>query len=306
MKLFESRNVLDRIETTWSMFFSSEWKVRVLPQILFTALGTTLGILSFWLLLFLVPGVMEWNTFSSPDQLFFISKALLILLIPITIFTLTSGITYTYTLSVSHDYEAWKTWQYYLNLALPRLWWWAWYGLWFGLSIIALIGVTTLFYFTTPLIFILSIVLFIPLFFWAIIASYAGSPGYILGGTWGIREFLQIFSVSSGRWWNIFGNMLLWSFVVSSVLSLVQQFVYWIMGIDSFGSKLAGLNQDSLNTWMPLLNDIVSDIGVRFLFGAVLLFIISGGQQVFIGMFQYTVWRETQTDADEEWQKQVE
>jgi hypothetical protein len=37
MKLFESRNVLDRIETTWNMFFSVAWQVRVLPQILFAA-----------------------------------------------------------------------------------------------------------------------------------------------------------------------------------------------------------------------------------------------------------------------------
>jgi len=38
MKFFESRNVLDRIETTWNMFFSSAWRLRVLPQILFTAI----------------------------------------------------------------------------------------------------------------------------------------------------------------------------------------------------------------------------------------------------------------------------
>ena len=42
MTLFESRNVLDRIETAWNQFFSPDWRITILPQILLTLLGTSI------------------------------------------------------------------------------------------------------------------------------------------------------------------------------------------------------------------------------------------------------------------------
>jgi hypothetical protein len=54
------------------------------------------------------------------------------------------------------------------------------------------------------------------------------------------------------------------------------------------------------------LSDISPDFGARFIFGAILLFIISGGQQVFVGMFQYVVWKDMSTDAPETDLKEIE
>jgi hypothetical protein len=122
MKLFESRNVLDRIETTWNMFFSSAWQVRLLPQIVFVAVGTTLGMLSFAPLFFLFPSIMAWDTLDNVGQMWILTQVLMILLVPITILTLVSGLTYTYTLTVSHGYEIGKTWQDYARTAWSRLW----------------------------------------------------------------------------------------------------------------------------------------------------------------------------------------
>jgi hypothetical protein len=40
--------------------------------------------------------------------------------------------------------------------------------------------------------------------------------------------------------------------------------------------------------------------------GGIFLFILSGGQQVFVGMFQYVVWKDMSTDVPEADLKEVE
>jgi len=65
---------------------------------------------------------MSWDILDSVAQMLLIAKTLMILLVPITLFTLVSGMVYTYTLTVSHDYEIGKTWQQYARLAWSRLW----------------------------------------------------------------------------------------------------------------------------------------------------------------------------------------
>lgn len=78
--------------------------------------------LSFAPLFFLFPSFMTWDVLDSAGQMFLIAKTLMILLVPITIFTLVSGMTYTYTLTVSHDYVVGKTWKDYAGIAWSRLW----------------------------------------------------------------------------------------------------------------------------------------------------------------------------------------
>jgi hypothetical protein len=78
--------------------------------------------LSFAPLFFLLPSFMSWDALDSAAQMLLISKMLMILLVPITLFTLVSGMVYTYTLTVSHDFEEGKTWKEYARLAWSRLW----------------------------------------------------------------------------------------------------------------------------------------------------------------------------------------
>lgn len=299
MKQFESRNVLDRIETTWNMFFSSAWQVRVLPQIVFAALWTTLGMLSFAPLFFLFPSFMTWDTLDSAGQMLLLAKALMILLVPITIFTLVSGMMYTYTLTVSHDYEVGKTWKDYARIAWSRLWWWAWYGLWATLFMLMIFALWTVLYFLSSVIFGFAVVILVCIFFWGIVALYAGAPGYILANSWNPHGFFSLFSLTTLRWWSTFGNMILGSIVVSSMLSLIQQLIYWIMWIGSLGTQLAALEWKDNIDWTTVFSDLSPDFGTRFIFGAILLFILSGGQQVFVGMFQYVVWKDITTDVPE-------
>ena len=61
MQLFESRNVFDRIETTWNIFFSSAWQVRVLPQIVITALSTIIGFISLVPIFFFFSDFKNWE-----------------------------------------------------------------------------------------------------------------------------------------------------------------------------------------------------------------------------------------------------
>ncbi len=306
MKLFESRNVLDRIETTWNMFFSSAWQVRVLPQIIFAAVWTTLGMLSFAPLFFLFPDFMSWDTLDSAAQMLLIAKMLMILLVPITLFTLVSGMVYTYTLTVSHDYEVGKTWQEYARIAWSRLWWWAWYGLWVMLFMLMIIGIWIFLYFFSPVIFGFAVVILTLMFLWGIVTLYAAGPWYILANSWSPQGFFSLFSLTSNRWWRTCGNMLLGSVVVSSMLSLVQQLIYWIMWISSLGNELAALEGRENVDWTTVFSDLSLDLGTRFIFGMILLFILWGWQQVFVGMFQYVVWKEIITDAPEVIEKKEE
>lgn len=306
MKLFESRNVLDRIETTWNIFFSSAWQIRVLPQIIFIAIWTTLGILSFAPLFFFFPDIMTWETIDKTRQILVIIKILMILLVPITLFTLIGGLVYTYTLTVLHDYEVGKTWQQYASIAWSRLWWWLWYGFWVTIFMFVIFGIAVASYFTTSFIFWLGMIILTLVFFWWIVALYAWAPWYILENSWNPRSFLAIFSLTSWRWWNTFGNMLLGSIVVSSMVSLVQQIVNWIMWIGELGTQFISLMWKGNIDWTKILTELSSDYGTRFIIGLILFFILSGGQQVFIGMFQYIVWKEITTDAPEASKKIVE
>lgn len=306
MKQFESRNILDRIETTWNMFFSSAWKVRVLPQILLTSIWTTFGILSCFPIFFLISRVTNWDGIDGTEQLFFIIKILVLSLVPVTIFTLVSGLISTYTLTVSHDYRAEKTWIDYARVAWSRLWWWAWYGLWMTLFILILVGLWSIFYVFLPEIAGFILFFLVLLFFWWFITLYIWAPWYILENSWNPRGFLLIFFMTTGRWWRAFGNIILGGVVVSSVLSLIQQFIYWIMGIYSFGAKLWALEKSDVIDWSALFSDFSAEYGMRFIFGLIILFILSWGQKVFIGIFQYIVWKDIQTEAPEVNQKDTE
>ena len=306
MKLFESRNLLDRIETVWNMFFSSEWKVRVLPQIVLMTLWTIVGLISFAPIFFLIPGFTAWGTFDDARQLFFIAEVLMVFLLPIIIFTLVGGMTYTYTLSVCHDYLIWRTWQEYARLAWSRLWWWAWYGFWVILMVLLIVAVGIGLYFTSSVLFGFSVLLLVFVYLWLVAVFYAGAPGYILANSWSLKNFFDIFSLTSGRWWNVWGNMILWSIVVSSMVGVLQQLIYWLMGISSFMMNIENLVWDSPIDWDSVFSDISPDSVTRFIFGLAILFVVVTAQKVFITMFQYVVWKDIMTDVPEIVEKKEE
>lgn len=303
MKLFESRNVLDRIETTWNIFFSSAWQVRVLPQILLVAIWTTLGILSCTPLFLLFSDFMNWDRLDNVDQMLLIVKTLTILLLPITIFTLVHGMVYTYTLTISHEYEVGKTWQQYARTAWSRLWWWAWYGLWTTAFMLIIYTIwITLYFLSSSLIFGFALIILICIFIWWIVALYALAPGFILENSWGPRSVFSLLSLTSARWWRVCGNIFLGNIVVGSMLSLIQQLISWISWWGMLwlwlGLKLGSIEGQENIDWSILFSDM-PEIGIWFVIGTIILYIIWGTQRVFINMFQYTLWREIITDSTE-------
>ena len=130
------------------------------------------------------------------------------------------------------------------------------------------------------------------------IALSGGAPGYILENSGGLSSFFTLFTITSGRWWRVLGNILLGGIVVSSVLSLIQQFLIWVTGIQSVLSRFAGLEKQSDIDWTSIFGDLSPIFWMRLFIGGLLLFILSAIQQVFVGMFQYTVWKEITTDTD--------
>lgn len=303
MKQFESRNVLDRIETTWNMFFSSQWQVRVLPQILMMAGWSLSMLLSLSPLFFLIDDLMGWGNLTYELQLFLIAKVLIVLLIPISIYTIMSGMIYTYTLTISHDFERDKTWQEYLKIAWSRLWWWAWYGLWVTIFIILLLAIWGVLYFLSPNIFFFSFIIIFALFLWSIIAIYVWAPWYILANTWSPRWLIWIFWLTFGRWWRILGNALLGSMIVSSVLSLFQQFIFSIIWLGSIGDNIVASKSIDFSA---IVSQISPDSVTRWFLGLLLISIMTWWKQAFIWMFQYVVWKDITTDKPEEEIKETE
>lgn len=106
MKLFESRNVLDRIEKTGNIFLSPDWRVRVLPQLIINIIGILVGCISLIPLIYILMDGSHVILEQDEDAwLIWITKFLIYLLIPITIYTITVALIYTYTITICHDWE---------------------------------------------------------------------------------------------------------------------------------------------------------------------------------------------------------
>jgi hypothetical protein len=69
------------------------------------------------------------------------------------------------------------------------------------------------------------------------------------------------------------------------------------MWIGVMGTELAKLEWQDPSNWNMMVSDISPEMGLRFIFGIMLFFILSGGQRVFVGMFQYVVWKDITTDT---------
>lgn len=78
------------------------------------------------------------------------------------------------------------------------------------------------------------------------------------------------------------------------------------MGVNKIGTYLATLVDKPNFDWNQMIVDISPDIGTRFIFGAILLFVLATGQQVFVTMFQYVVWKDIKTDLPDEESKATE
>lgn len=122
MKQFESRNVLDRIETVWNMFFSSEWRLRILPQMIVGAIGIPAGLILLIPIVRIFTHSIESDIWNSPEIVGEVTLVGLYILAMITIFTLVGGIISTYTLITAREQKLEKTWEEYMTLAWRHLW----------------------------------------------------------------------------------------------------------------------------------------------------------------------------------------
>lgn len=104
-------------------------------------------------------------------------------------------------------------------------------------------------YMSSSFLFGFTVLICVLVFFWALVPFYVGFPGFVLENSWSLSRFLSIFPLVKYRWWNTLGNMLLGAIVVSSVLSLVQQLIFWMMGVDRAITQVGAIEAASPIDW---------------------------------------------------------
>lgn len=299
MNFFDSRNVFDRIETSWNLIFSDKWKITLLPLIAGWIIATWIGIYFFYLAFLNIPlSGAAW--IDDPVR---ISLFLANILMAVTIFITWSGLLQTYTFSACEGVSE-MNWQDLAKLAWKRLWWWMWYYFWFSMVFAIIIWVSGLCWFLfqdATLAWILAIPL-LCFIIWGWVAISLGKPGYILGNSWKLRPFFGGIYLSRWRWWRVFGNTILVVIIIGSALSTVQQFLFYLSGGFEFsisiGVWLANIQDATISSLENPFANISLWEYIRYWLSYTILLILYYGQRIFTYAFQYTVWKETKEEIE--------
>jgi hypothetical protein len=140
MAWFDSTNILDRLEKTWKIIFSSHWKTLILPPILITAIGYTILVI-----LFLWGGILWYSTYQWINPLEYgIEQPLRIISILLFLLAILVLGTYLYAYFVTYIFIAadlisrWGTpdFKETHEESFHKIWSWFWYMLWYSIIII--------------------------------------------------------------------------------------------------------------------------------------------------------------------------
>ena len=144
MTLFDSRNVLDRVETTWKMIFNQNWKQYLFPLVFWNIIATWIAIIFLYPLFRRIyhidTGLLQNLQSHFLEYSIELIEPLIYVLVSLTLFITIGGILQTYTISWHHNKEEDTSYKDIMLLAWNRLWAWMWYSIWIILGIL-LIGI---------------------------------------------------------------------------------------------------------------------------------------------------------------------
>jgi hypothetical protein len=83
-----------------------------------------------------------------------------------------------------------------------------------------------------------------------------GKPQYILSGETGLRAYLELRHMSQGRWWRIFGNLLLAGLIVSLALGMITSFIPDNSGLWKVFALIGSSNADA-ELWGSATSNII-------------------------------------------------
>ena len=303
MKLFEIRNVFDRVESTWNTLMTKNWKTTILPQFYFSLIGWWIGLVCmiFWgrvsfSLIPLIPQIHE------PIDMLLFTEPLLLFLLWAIVFSVMDGIIETYTLTVFYEYKEGLAYTQIFSQAIKRIWSWMCYIGWLILVISLILSLSLIFALFTHLWWIFIFV--IPGVMWFKVALWPGQVGYILTGATWVVPFLHLIRLSRGRWWRIFGNILLIGIIVGSAYSVVQQLLLWVSGINdiiAYFMEYLYTMDTSWNTvieWWRFLGKFTPVDFIQMAVGYTIGLMLYTCQQIFLYGFQYTVYKDIETEGE--------
>ena len=305
MKLFETRNVFDRVETTWKKIVTKEWQITILPQVCIYLGWAWLGLICMMLGgYYFTPLIPLFAGMKEVSDVLIIIKPVSLFLLGIIILSFAGGIIQTYTLTVCNDSKVGMSYGEILSIAWERLWWWMAYIGWFILILFGVLVLSITLALSTDMWWIFIFI--IPWIFWFKIALWPGQAGYVLKNDGKLMPFLQLVKLSYKRWWRIFGNIILTGIIIGSVYSVVQQLLLWISGINDIIVYGVESFFQLEKPWAPTMDwsgfigkftviDIMQ-MGLAYTIGMVLYVC----QQIFLYAFQYTLWQDIETEVIEE------
>ncbi len=300
MSAFDSTNILDRLEKTWKIIFSSHWKTLILPPILITAIGYTILVI-----LFLWGGMLWYTTYQWINPLEYgIEQPLRIISILLFLLAILVLGTYLYAYFVTYIFIAadlisrWGTpdFKETHEESFHKIWSWFWYMLWYSIIIIWLIVLFILGYLAIWNTWFLSFPIFLGILIWVSIAYYIGMPQYILTWKKNFHEFIDIYKMTRGRWWVVFGNIIGMWIIVALTINIVQAPGMYVFSM-------------LLNELLIVLDNIDGSIGFTWVIEVILtlatvslpimyLFVVTNLNVIFQMIFFYIMSREILDDTE--------
>ena len=289
MTHFDTTNILDRLEKTWKIIFSSSWKTFIIPPILATIIWYSIATVSF------IGGIaVLWNVYIWGLWLDTIRTLLVLFFILATVIL---GI-YTYGYFVTYIYIASDQSKHGIPLVFKeiheetflKISSWFWYTLWFSLMLIWLSILFILGYFVFWNFWYTTAPIFIGIFFWLSVIYSVGMPGYVLWWKSSFHDFSETHHLTYGRWWRVFGNILGMWIIVAMAVNILQMPV-WIL-VEPIINELDSLDGWSLeNTQVFWFINILFTI-FSFLVPFIYLLVIGMANLVFQKVFYYVIESE--------------
>ncbi len=288
------------------MIFNKNWKQYLFPQIFWSIIASWFGIILLYPLFawFQKMDMNMFNNFSTnflENSIQFL-EPLSYMFLSIAIFITIGGMIQTYNISWHHDHREWMSYQDIMKLAWSRLWAWMWYSIWIILWVLALIIIWILVWLILWDLIWLYIFLAIILFYWALISCNVGFPEYIINNSSSPEKFPYFLSLTRWRWWRVFWNVFLVSIIISSVISVGQQFLFALIWGDILITKIMQWLQflwTSTST-SSIFQNIFADISIltwiRIILGYSIILCIYHVQNIFIITFGYVLWKDITTE----------
>ncbi len=325
MLVFESRNVLDRLEITYKEIFNANWKSNISPFLILLAVNIAWGILStITLPSLLILGSMTMG--SSFEKWVIIGVISFIFILGITLFYWITGnlaTISTYLIFEKQEQrvpfrgmEILREAKAYLPSALKFDGYY--YSILAGVIFVIFLMLFPFirdhigplsqmeskdYYSSTfwepfiqfALIMILAWGVYFIFALWFSTRYFPTKPGFVLGKSWTFDRFQEGKLLTQRQFWKILGNMIVLSIVISVISWIWNNFI----GGSLFGGStlptewLTWANMDDLMKNLPQLLSFISPWQVGW--GMIISLIASTLTNLFRNGFSYILWKDLST-----------